>query len=234
MTMTYLSEDPTLLVGGLLLLAAAFLGALRVTQQGKYLIRALVAVGLAVAVLVIEWLWVTDTERIEQVVYDLRRGILNSDVEGVLTHLTPDVQFLKGETALDGETTRSVIRANLENTSFDFIRIGNLETSAGRQSRRGKAEFRVFAKGSRHTPLATMDIGTANSVWSLGFQETAPGVWKVNRITPVQLQSGALLISNGRRPLDRGRLGLIDGTNILRPVRGRRRGDPRPWNPTSP
>ena len=43
MTMTYLSEDPTVLVGGLLLLAAAFVVALQVTQQGKYLIRALVA-----------------------------------------------------------------------------------------------------------------------------------------------------------------------------------------------
>jgi hypothetical protein len=232
MAMTYLSEDPTLLVGGLLLLAAAFLGALRVTQQGKYLIRALVAVGLAVVVLVIEWLWVTDTERIEQIVYDLRRGVLNSDVEGVLAHLTPDVQFLKGETALDGQTTRSLIRASLENTSFDFIRIGNLETSAGRQSRRGKAEFRVFAKGSRHTALATHNIGTANSVWSLGFQETAPGVWKVNRITPVQLQSGALVMPGEARPRDRARLGLNDGTNILR--LGRRRGEPRPRNPTSP
>ncbi len=222
--MTYISEDPTLLVGGLLLLAAAFVVALKVTQQGKYLIRAVVAAGLAVAVLAIEWLWVTDTERIEQVVYDLRREVLNSDVEGVLAHMAPNVQFLKGELALDGEATRALIRANLENTSFEFIRVSNLETSAGRQSRRGTAEFRVFAKGSLHTAVATVNIGTANSVWSLGFQETEPGVWKVNRITPVQIPSGTLVMPGGPRPPDRPRLGALSRRrdhpqfrNLMRP-----------------
>ncbi len=48
--MTYLSEDPTFLAGGLLLLAGAFLLALKVTQQGKYAIRAGVAMVMAVAV----------------------------------------------------------------------------------------------------------------------------------------------------------------------------------------
>ena len=73
--MTYLSEDPTYLAGGLLLLAGAFLVALKVTQQGKYLIRAGIALGLGLVVVVVEWLWVTDNERIEQVVYDLRRAV---------------------------------------------------------------------------------------------------------------------------------------------------------------
>src|SRR5262249_25395334 len=103
--MTFLSEDPTYLAGGVLLLARAFLIAVRVTQQGKYLLRAGVALGLAVLVVVIEWFWVTDTERIEQVVDDLRRAVLRSDVEGVLGHLTTDVQFSypRAETALHGE-----------------------------------------------------------------------------------------------------------------------------------
>lgn len=70
--MTYLSEDPTYLAGGLVLLAGAFFIALYSTQQGKYLIRGAVALGLALVVVVIEWLWVTDTERIEQLVYDIR------------------------------------------------------------------------------------------------------------------------------------------------------------------
>jgi hypothetical protein len=227
--MTYLSEDPRLLAGGLLLLAGAFVVALRVTQQGKYLIRALVAAGLALAVVVIEWLWVTDNERIEQVVYDLRRAVLNSDAEGVLAHMAPNVQFLQGETALGGEATRALIRANLSHTHFDFIRIGNLETTAGRQSRRGTASFQVLAKGTLDTSLATMTIGTANSVWSLGFQETDPGVWKVNRITPVQIPNGALAMPGGAPAPDRSRLGFNEGIDRVRPEGrggpGRRRTD---------
>ena len=195
--MTYLSEDPTILAGGLLLLAAGFGVALKATQQGKYLVRALVALSLAVAVVVIEWTWVTDNERIEQVVYDLRQAVLNSDVDGILAHMAPDVRFQKGNTTLEPDTTRNLIRTNLSNATFEFVRVSNLQTNVGEQSRRGSAEFRIFAKGSLHTSLATMNIGTANSVWSLGFQEAKPGVWLVNRITPVQLPNGALAMPSG-------------------------------------
>ena len=58
--MTNLSEDPTYLAGLLLLLAGVFLVALNITQQGKYLIRAGVMLGLALAVVAVEWFWVTD------------------------------------------------------------------------------------------------------------------------------------------------------------------------------
>jgi hypothetical protein len=195
--MTYLSEDPTVLAGGLLLVAAAFGLAMKATQQGKYLIRALIALGLAAAVVVIEWMWVTDNERVEQVVYDLRETALKSDVEGFLSYMAPDVRFQKGETSLDPEATRALIQANLGHIRFEFIRISNLQTSVGEQSRRGTAEFRVFAKGSMNMSVATMDVGTFNSIWSLGFQEARPHAWKVNRITPVQLPSGGLAIPSG-------------------------------------
>ncbi len=186
--MTYLSEDPTVLAGGLLLLAAAFGVALKVTQQGKYLIWALIAAGLAAVVVVVEWMWVTDTERIEDVVYDLRQAVLDSDIDRVMTHLSPNLQFLRGNMALDGEATRSLIQDRLSHMTFEFIAIRNLQTNAGQQSRRGSAEFGVLAK---------TNLGTGNSIWSLGFQETQPGVWKVNRISPVQIPYGSLTMPSG-------------------------------------
>jgi hypothetical protein len=188
--MTFLSEDPTYLAVGLGVLAGAFLIALRVTQQGKFLVWALATFALAAAVLLIERFWVTDNERIERVVYDLRRAVLASDAEGVLKHLTPDVQYVQHGTSLPGEATRELIHANLANATFDFVYIRELQTSAGRQTRRGKAEFRIYAKGRLNTALASYDVGTADSTWSLGFQETTPGIWKVNRITPVSVPEG--------------------------------------------
>jgi ketosteroid isomerase-like protein len=194
--MTYLSEDPMLLAGGLLLVAGGFVVALRVTQQGKYLIRAVIAAALAAVVVVVEWAWVTDNERIEQVVYGLRQAVANSDVEGVLDRLTPDVLYSRGETALEGDATRELIRANLGHARFDVVQISGLETDVGEQSRRGTATFRVFAKGTMDTSLP---FGTASSAWSLGLKETEPGVWKVNRITPMQIPSEALPAPNGPR-----------------------------------
>jgi hypothetical protein len=228
--MMYLSEDPTFLAVGLLLMAGAFLVALNVSQQGKYLIWAIVALGLAVTVVVIEWLWVTDNEQIEQVVYNLRRSVLHSDVQGVLSHLAPNVQYLQGDVALSEDTTRALVEANLSRARFDFVRITDLQVSAGQQSRRGKAEFRVFTRASLHG--SGPEGGTAVSTWSLGFEETAPGIWKVNRISPLSVPIGLLTVpvggfsvgdpvgsarSNGRRQ-GFGRKAMIDPrTGGLRP-----------------
>ncbi len=192
--MTFLSEDPTYLAGFLTLVGVAFLMALKVTQQGKHLVWALTALGLAVAVVVIERMWVTDNERIESVVYELRRAVLAANPEDVLAQLTPDVQYVQDGISLSGEATRELIRTNLANAVFDFVHVQDLQASAGWQTRRGKAEFRIYAKGTLRTSLATYNVGTASSTWSLGFQETEPGVWKVNRITPVSMIEGVALI----------------------------------------
>jgi hypothetical protein len=198
--MTYFSEDPTVVAGGFVVLAGVFLIALRVTQQGKYLIYAGASLGLALVVVVGEWLWVTDNERIEQVVYDLRRAVVQSDVEGVLAHMSPHVQYSRGDFTLSGEETRSLIRSSLSNSRFDFVRITGLQTSAGSQSRRGSAEFRVFARGSLNTAQATVEGGSATTDWSLGFQETQAGIWKVCRITPIAIPYGALPAAGTLRP----------------------------------
>jgi ketosteroid isomerase-like protein len=213
--MMYLSDDPTILAGLLLLLAGGFALALRATQQGKYLIQAVIAAVLAVVVVVVEWVWVTDNERIEQVVYALGDAVAHSNVDGVLRYLTPDVMYVKGDTALDGEATRSQIRDDLSRVRFEFVRISNLQANAATQSRRGTATFTAFFKGSTDTSMASAQFGPLNSIWSLGFQETEKGVWKVNRITPIQFPGNPMVISGGRRsssdpmgpPDDRGMRG---------------------------
>ena len=52
--MTFLSEDPTYLAGFFLLAAGVCFMMLKVTQQGKYLVWASTALGLAFTVVVIE------------------------------------------------------------------------------------------------------------------------------------------------------------------------------------
>ncbi|WP_165224735.1 hypothetical protein [Aquisphaera insulae] len=191
--MTVLAEDPTYLAVGLVLAAAACFVAVRVTQQGKFLMWAMGALGVAGLLVLVDYLWVTDNERIERVVYDLRGAVLASDADRVLANLTPDVEYVQNEMAISGEATRELIRANLRNATFDFVHLRDLQASAGRRTRRGKAEFRVYARGTLKTSLGgSYNVGTVNTTWSLGFQETAPGVWQVNRITPVVVPDGAI------------------------------------------
>ena len=189
--MTWLSDDPTYLAGGLGLLAGAFLVALRLTQQGRFLIAALVALALAATVLVVEHFWVTDAERIERVVYELRDAVLASDADRLLSHLSADVEYVQeGHTSISGEAARAYLRTLLPTTKFDFLRISQLTTRVFPRSRLGTAEFRVIASGSMQTPIVTYNFGTATSDWSLGFVEAGPRVWKVSRITPTQAPRG--------------------------------------------
>jgi len=195
--MTILSEDPTILAGGLAALASVFLVALRATQQGKYLAYAGVAFGLALVVLATERLWVTDAERIESVVYQLRDAVAKSDADAVLEHLAPNVQYGRSRGVFSSEQTREIIKSTLRNTHFDFVRVGQLRTNVGQQSRRGTAEFRVFAKGRFESSVGAVNtgavnIGAVNTEWSLSFKEVEPHVWKVNRITPVNIPEGTL------------------------------------------
>ena len=145
--MEFLSEDPTYLLSGLGVVAVASLIALWVTQQGKFLIAAGVALALALVVFVVERAWVTQAERIAMVVEDLRRAVEASDVEGVTRHLTPDVQFVQGDRTVGSTLTLAFIRSTLENAGLDFVRVSGLTTAAFPESRRGTAEFRVTGQG---------------------------------------------------------------------------------------
>ena len=151
--MTILSEDPSFLLVVLVLVAGAFLIALRLTQQGKFLFWSLATLAIAVIVMVVELIWVTDAERIEQVVYDLRNAVLASDAEGVLAHLTPNVEYGQGGSFLPGEATRNLIRTNLEQAKFDFVHINGLQVSAREQDETGHGGVPCLRQ--RHLPLAT-------------------------------------------------------------------------------
>jgi hypothetical protein len=187
--MEYLSENPWPLAGALGLGALGFLVALWITQDGKHLIRAGIALGLGLAVIGIEQAWVTDDERIEAVVYDLARGVRASDPGAIEAHLAPDFE------SPGGAVGRAVIRAALPSFQFDFVRVSKLRASAGAQTRRGTAEFTVHASGMVSTPVGTQVYATppSGTDWSLGFRETAPGRWQVTRITPTRLPQGISL-----------------------------------------
>jgi ketosteroid isomerase-like protein len=209
--MTYLSEDPTYVIAGLLLLAGAFLIALKTTQQGKYLLRAGIALALALAVFLIEWVWVTDNERIEKTVYDVRTAVLNSDPEGVVAHLTEDVRYTGPDMTLSSTDTLALIRNTLSNIHLEFARVSELKTSVGQQTRRGTAEFRLFTRGSFRSRSTLAEARTVVTTWSLGFQETAPGIWKIFRISEISARNGSRAFSGGLMPSSGSQVGLEYG-----------------------
>jgi hypothetical protein len=193
--MHFLSDDPTYPVAVLGLAALMFVVLVKVTQQGKYLIYAGVAVVVLLAWLAIERVWVTDAERIEQVVYGLARAVELSKPDEAAEFLAPGcrlegspdsadltVRFVSNRIA--GPLTRERLEGELPNFKFDWLKISNLRTHAGATSRLGTADFVVHTMGTQIvSPHASLMTPPAGMSWSMGLSEIN-GVWKVTRITP--------------------------------------------------
>ncbi len=188
----YVAENPWYLAGVFGLLSVSFLIALRVTQDGKFLIRALIALGLAAIVLVVEQLWVTDNERIEWVVKDLVSALSRSDADKMIGLMDQHVTFSLRSSMQGDELDTDFFRSTLQNAKFDWVHLSKLTTNAGVQSQRGSAEFKISATGT-YLMGGTQHNFAGNSQWSLGFRKAPNEGWKITRITAVVLPPYVIL-----------------------------------------
>jgi hypothetical protein len=188
----YVAENPWYLVALVGLVAAGFFLALRVTQDGRHLVRALVALGVAGTLILVDQLWVTEAERVGWVVSALRAAIARSDGAATLELMDEHVTFSMRSNTYGEELVLPSLVELLGKVKFDFVRISRLVATAGSQTHRGQAEFKVTAagtieQGSQPRPFA------GYSEWSLGFRRAASGEWKINRITAVELPQYTML-----------------------------------------
>ncbi len=199
--MYYLIEDPTFILIALGVAALGLLVALQVTQQGKFLIWAVSLLGVGAVLFGVERLVVTDSERVEAVVYKLADGVRDSDVEAVEALLTPEVT-LSRRNETEGIIKLRTLLPLLRRVRFDFLKVRQLQTQAGSQTKRGSAEFKVTASGVADPGGSfgsDQTFAAANTEWSLGFREVAPKVWKITRITAINLPRYTPYIGGGVR-----------------------------------
>lgn len=184
----YLAENPWPLTGVLALVASVFLILLKTTQDGRYLMRALVTIGVAVTFLAVERLWVTDNERIEAVVHELVKGVEASDGDRVVALFAPEIMLGMHDNSSLVEVDPPSFRELLKTVEFDWLRVTRLTTHAGQQTKQGSAEFRVNTSGALIGPREIrFNFASVASDWSLGFRKMPDGSWKITRINPVNL-----------------------------------------------
>ena len=192
--MVYLSDDPTVPAALLGLAALVFLVLLKVTQQGKYLIYAGVALVALLAWVGIEWAWVTDEERIENAVYGLAKAVERQDADAAASFLTPDCELTapgdRGDrysqyvAVFAGSVTKQKLEAALPRFKWDLIRVSRLQAHAGAISGRGTADCVVFAMGMQQEPVHGLATPPSGMAWSFGLVRMPTGDWKIARITP--------------------------------------------------
>lgn len=191
------TENPWPVLGVLAVIAAVCLILFRVTQLGKYLIVASVALVLGLSAFVFERLYVTDRERVEAVVEGVRKAAQDSNPEALLAlmdfpkpsaeakkkarRLIPPVISVNGIPWTES-MARGLVKASLEKFKFDFITVTALEADAGAQTRQGTATFKVLVSGSYTSAGQTFNFARNNTEWTFGVRESEPGVWKITRI----------------------------------------------------
>lgn len=188
----YVAENPWYLVAILGFVAAAFLITLRATQDGRYLVRALVALGLAGALIVVDQVWVTEAERVERVIRDLADAVARSDGDATMALMDQHVAFSIRSNTLGEELDLPSFAELLGQVQFDFVRVSRLTATAGAQTGRGQAEFKVTASGAIRQGGSLRNF-MGNSEWSIGLRRLPSGAWKINRITAVELPQYTML-----------------------------------------
>lgn len=196
--MHYILEDPWPIVTVCGIVAVAALIALRVSQQGKFLLFALIALAIGAAELALERLWVTDSERIEDVVHGLAHDVQYNDPDAALARLTPDVVLSVRNASLEGQKARDSIAFGIKQTHFDIISISKLEVTVQTQARHGTAEFKALTAGRFGVDMIQSEFPPNTTDWSLGFEETSPGVWKVDRINLTRSPRGFIGLPQAR------------------------------------
>jgi len=200
----YVAENPWPLAGAFGLVALGFLIAMKVTADGKYLVRALIVLGLAAGVLIVEQLLVTDAERIESTVKNLIHALSRSDADGVTQALDDHVTFSIRNDTLGNELDLEQFREKLKDLTFDGIYVSRLSTSSMQQSGRGSAEFKASAAGTYQMNGVGYNFA-GNSEWSLGFRRLPSGEWKINRITAMSFPLNVVLpFMRARQPSTAG------------------------------
>ena len=192
---SWLAEDPWPVAGTLATAAVVFLILLRVTQQGRFLLWASGCLALAVATIVIEFFWVTDVERIEDVIGGMTRALQRSDGKTAASYLADDAIVTIGETdvgSLQGDAVldHGLFERALSETKFDLLQVSRLTIKVGSQTRQGTARFKILATGS-YNGNVKVPFTAAGTEWDFGCREVSPGVWKVARITPTSLPADA-------------------------------------------
>lgn len=199
--MSYLSDDPTYPVVFLGLAAVGCLVMLKVTQQGKYLISAGVVLLVLLGWMGIERAWVTDHERIEDVIYRLAAAVEASNADLAADFLTPDCVLEPSNDTNNivmsyvanhfgrGAVTRERLNEFLPQFTFDWVKVVRMETHVSPISRLGTADCVVHAMAMGKSP--TLSTPPAGMGWSFGLVEVSPKVWKVSRISPGRINPKA-------------------------------------------
>ena len=144
------------------------------TGRGRYLVWMGVVAALAMLLVVLEWVLVTDRERVDAVVDQMARAVRHKDFDAVLRHLAPQCHF----GGYDRERIRELADTELRDIEIDRITVSDRHTQVFPQRKQATAQFLAVVRGKQ----SKVEQPPYASRWMLTFHQDTTGQWQVVEI----------------------------------------------------
>ena len=179
----WFTETPWPPIVGLSVVAALFFGLWSSSQRGVHLTIAAGLVLACVGVFLLERMILTDSEIVEQAVYDLAEAVEREDVESALARISQNAA-----------AERALVTSGLQLVEIDGnLRISDLRVELVGENSRAQSHFRAngtirYQGQTHHTPTR----------WMLNWQREG-GEWRVTRIERLSPTGGDRIDPMARR-----------------------------------
>lgn len=140
----WLVEDPTPVYWILGVLAVGLAVGWWVTRQRKYLVGLGAVAALAGLVWLLDFLVVTDSEKIVLAVKDMAAGVETRDTNRIFSHISNDFHL----PMWDKKAFREMAEEHIRNGDLNHLSVGDFEpTDVSRAKRKGRMAFSVKPRG---------------------------------------------------------------------------------------
>ncbi len=141
-----------------------------------HLIVALVLTCVVAGAVIVDWLVVTDRERIEGVIEDMASAVERSDTAALFEHVSPGYR----EQGMSPASLRILLEMFFR--MYGPVRVNVRETRVTREGNLATVRVTVGAVSE-----ARADV-SGRSVWEVSMRKETDGVWRVTRIVPVRIR----------------------------------------------
>jgi hypothetical protein len=146
------------------------------TGRGRYLIGIAALGCLALVLVIVEWSWVTDRERVDGIIDDMARAALHEDSATLVGYLAADCRY--------GSMDRNAIAAFADSIfrqfAIDRVSVSSRKTDVFPVRREARAEFLAVVRGRQNN----VDFSPYPTRWILTFVQRDGG-WQVVEIQQI-------------------------------------------------
>ena len=165
------------------------------TGRARFLVGVGALAVLAVLLVVVEWLWETDRERVDKVVELLAQAVRDEDTTVIERHLSPQCRY---GGANRGEIVR-IAESVFRTIEVDKLTLGGKKTEVFPLRKEATAEFLAVVRGKQ----SNVEFNPYPTRWILTFRQNTSDEWQVADIQQIPA------LGENRQPLTApGRMGL--------------------------